>query len=206
MKTIQSWFPTLIYCARLQSRGWQRLNAELLKEAHQIREFDVEGQEWCRTNYPGGYTSYGSMDRLHEFSSTFMDLRVLLDRHARRFARALQWDTAGRTLSLSDCWVNIMPRHCVHGLHIHPTSVISGTYYVQTPKGCSGIKFEDPRLDRFMACPPRRADCKPIHRSHSTYPAVAGNVVLFESWVRHEVPASPVDEERISISFNYDLA
>lgn len=203
MKATQAWFPTLIYCGPLRPRGVRQLNAELLKEARQLREVDDDGRRWCKTNYPGGYTSYGSMDRLHEFSSTFMELRRALDRHARAFARALDWDTGGRVLAMTDCWVNIMPRHCVHGLHLHPTSVISGTYYVATPRGCSGIKFEDPRLDRFMACPPRRADCKPAHRSHVTYPAVAGRVVLFESWLRHEVPASPVAAERVSISFNY---
>jgi uncharacterized protein (TIGR02466 family) len=32
--------------------------------------------------------------------------------------------------------------------------------------------------------------------------AAAGAVVLFESWLRHEVPANP-GAERISVSFNY---
>jgi hypothetical protein len=27
--------------------------------------------------------------------------------------------------------------------------------------------------------------------------------VLFESWLRHEVAANPLETERISISFNY---
>ena len=35
-------------------------------------------------------------------------------------------------------------------------------------------------------------------------PAEAGNVVLFESWLRHEVPANPVAAHRVSISFNYN--
>jgi uncharacterized protein (TIGR02466 family) len=35
-------------------------------------------------------------------------------------------------------------------------------------------------------------------------PAAAGNVVLFESWLRHEVPPNPVAAERVSISFNYN--
>jgi len=34
-------------------------------------------------------------------------------------------------------------------------------------------------------------------------PAEAGTLVLFESWLRHEVPPNPVAAERISISFNY---
>ena len=31
----------------------------------------------------------------------------------------------------------------------------------------------------------------------------AGNVILFESWLRHEVPTNQAKTERISISFNY---
>ena len=203
MKTIRTCFSTLIYSARLQRRGGQRLNAELLREAWQLRDFDQEGRRWCKENYRGGYTSYGSMDRLHEFSSTFMELRGLIDRHVRAYARSLDWDLQGRKLVMTDCWVNIMPRGCVHGLHLHPTSVISGTYYVQTPRGCSGLKFEDPRLDRFMAAPPRQAGCRPEQRHHLVHPAQSGHLTLFESWIRHEVPASPVRAERVSISFNY---
>ena len=104
---------------------------------------------------------------------------------------------------MTDCWVNMMPPGTTHGLHLHPLSFMSGTYYVQTPAGCPGIKFEDPRLDRFMAAPPRSAKASPANQSFITYPAEAGNLILFESWLRHEVPANQVPEERISISFKY---
>jgi len=33
---------------------------------------------------------------------------------------------------------------------------------------------------------------------------VAGQVVLFESWLRHEVPSHPTAAERVSVSFNYN--
>jgi len=36
-----------------------------------------------------------------------------------------------------------------------------------------------------------------------TIPALAGRLVLFESWLRHEVPPNPVNDERVSVSFNY---
>jgi uncharacterized protein (TIGR02466 family) len=90
-----------------------------------------------------------------------------------------------------------------HGLHLHPLSFISGTYYVQVPRGAAAIKFEDPRLDRFMAAPPRRTDLPPREQLHVSVKAKAGQVVLFESWLRHEVPAGFTVRERISISFNY---
>jgi len=200
---VRSWFPTLIYCEPLQASGLARLNADLVDECRRIRAFDAAGRRWSAKNYPGGYTSYASMNELHRFSSTFADLERKLLRHAHRYARALEFDLRGRTVQLSDCWVNIMPPTAAHSLHIHPLSFISGTYYVATPKGCPGLKFEDPRLSKFMAAPPRLASARPAQRAHITYPAEAGNVVLFESWIRHEVPPNQVAEERISISFNF---
>jgi uncharacterized protein (TIGR02466 family) len=56
----------------------------------------------------------------------------------------------------------------------------------------------------MMAAPPRRAGA--AQRAHVEYPARAGQVILFESWLRHEVPPARYAGERISISFNYGWA
>ncbi len=201
---VRSLFPTLIYSARLQARGAAAFNRELLKEARQIRDQDLEGRRWSARRYPGGYTSYGSLCHLQKMSSTFGRLEQKLRRHLNAYVRSLELDMTGRTLAMTDCWVNVMPKQVVHGLHLHPLATISGTYYVQTPRGSAGLKLEDPRLDRFMAAPPRRHDASPEHQPWVTVPAVAGNVVLFESWLRHEVPPNPGSGERVSISFNYN--
>lgn len=203
MNGTQAWFPTLIHCERLQAPRLRAFNAELLDECLRIREHDAAGRKWSALNYPLGYTSYGSLDRLHLFSSTFDGLRVHLDAHVKRYARALHWDLRGGRLQMTDCWINIMPRGCAHSFHLHPQAVVSGTYYVQTPRGSSGLKFEDPRLAALMAAPPRKASSPAALKPHVSYLARAGQVILFESWLRHEVPASRVDGERISISFNY---
>lgn len=199
-----SFFPTYVYHQPLQRQGADKFNRELIRETAQIRDFDIEGQRWSKSNYRGGYTSYGSLDKLHQFSSTFMDLQGKIDRHVRTYANELEFDLEGRELIMTDCWVNVMPTQTVHGLHLHPNSTISGTYYVKTPKGCSNIKFEDPRLDRMMAAPPRKPDCRRENRQFIEIPAEAGKLVLFESWLRHEVAANPSRSERISISFNYN--
>lgn len=143
------------------------------------------------------------MDQLHRFSTTFMELNRHLDRHVRSYAGALDWDLGGRRLVMTDCWVNIMPYGTTHSLHLHPNAVVSGTYYVATPKGCAGLKFEDPRLANFMAAPPRKDGSRPANQVFVTYPAESGHVILFESWLRHEVATNPVKAERISLSFNY---
>ncbi len=200
---VRAWFPTFIYQAPLGRRKSVALNNELLKECFQIREHDGAGRRWSVRNYPGGFTSYGSLCRLHRMSSTFMEFQKVVDRHVRRFARLLDFDLEGRALVMTDCWINIMPRATSHGLHLHPLSTLSGVYYVKTPRGSSGLKFEDPRLSRFMAAPPRRVEVRPENRTFVIYPAEAGQVILFESWLRHEVASHRAARERVSISFNY---
>ncbi len=201
---IRAWFPTFVYCEPLTKSGLERFNIGLAKECRALRDFDKAGRAWSRKNYPGGYTSYASLNELHRFSSTFALLEKRISVHVRRFARALDLDLRGREIRMTDFWVNIMPPSASHSLHLHPLSFVSGTYYVATPNGCPGLKFEDPRLDKFMAAPPRLPGARDANRTHVTYPAKAGNLILFESWLRHEVAQNRVEDERISVSFNYN--
>jgi uncharacterized protein (TIGR02466 family) len=197
-------FPTLVYSARLQGSAGIRLNERLLRECRQLRRDDAAGRRWSAKSYPGGYTSYGSAHRMQRMSPSFAALERAIDRHVALFARSLELDLAGRALAMTDCWVNIMARGAAHGLHLHPLATISGTYYVKTPRGCSGLKVEDPRLARMMAAPPRLPQAARENRPWVVLPAVAGGLLLFESWLRHEVPANIRSGERISISFNYN--
>jgi uncharacterized protein (TIGR02466 family) len=201
--TLRILFPTLIYRQPLGGAGGPRFNRDLFDECQALAASDAAGQRWSASNYLGGYTSYGSLDRLHLVSPRFEALRRRLDRHVKAFAKALHYDLAGRTLAMTDCWANVMPAGVVHSLHLHPTSFISGTYYVAVPKGAAALKVEDPRLSRLMAAPPRQRDAPAAFRGHVSVAAKAGDVVLFESWLRHEVPPGRHAGERISISFNY---
>ena len=203
MARIDALFPTLLYTAALQRAGTAEFNRRLLRECLQLRADDPAGRRWSARHYRGGYTSYGSQCRMQQFSPTFAELERKIANHVRKFVANLAFDMRGRTLAMTDCWVNIMPQGVVHSLHLHPLASVSGSYYVATPRGASGLKFEDPRLDRFMAAPPRRADAPKALRTWHTVPAKAGQVVLFESWLRHEVPPNPSSADRVSISFNF---
>jgi uncharacterized protein (TIGR02466 family) len=201
---IRAYFPTLVYTAALQRAGTIELNRQLLRECRQLRADDAAGRRWSLENYPGGYTSYGSAHKLQRVSPTFEALERKLVRHVGALARALDWDLRGRDLAMTDCWVNIMPRGSAHILHLHPLSTLSGTYYVPAPRGSAGLKFEDPRLERFMAAPPRKPGARSHNRTWITVPAESGRLVLFESWLRHEVGTNFARTERVSISFNYN--
>ncbi len=199
--SIRAFFPTYVYTSVLQRTDPRDFNARLLREARQLREDDAAGRKWSDKNYPGGY---GSAHRLQHISPTFEFLQRKLRRHVNAFSAAVQWDLEGRKLEMTDCWVNIMGRQAVHGLHLHPLSTLSGTYYIRVPRRSPGLKFEDPRLERMMAAPPRTVDARIDNRPWITVPALPGHVVLFESWLRHEVVPNPTDTERVSVSFNYN--
>lgn len=200
---IRSFFPTRIYAADLAKTRAAALNARLLRECQQLARDDQAGRRWSKRNYPGGFTSYASASHMHAASPTFDALRRLIDGHVRRFAAELEFELGGKPLAMTDCWVNLMPRGTAHSLHLHPLSVISGTYYVRVPKGSPGLKFEDPRLDRYMGAPPRAASADERNRAWVVLPAQPGGLLLFESWLRHEVAANTAAGERVSISFNY---
>lgn len=202
--SFQTLFPTTIFYGQLAPKGTAARNRDLLSDCHKLAEIDREGQLWSRKNYIGGYTSYSSVSNLHETFSTFMDLQKLIDRQVKKFTQKLEVDLQGRRLQMSTCWVNIMPSGTHHSLHLHPLSFISGTYYVSVPKDSSSLKLEDPRMGLFMASPPRKANASMAQRNFVSLPPKEGHVVLFESWLRHEVPAQQGKRERVSISFNYD--
>ncbi len=201
---IQTWFPTSIYTEPLMKDGLARFNREIEEQCYLVRDTDPHGEEWSRENYRGGYTSYGSMTDLHRRYPHFVDLAKQVSRHVRKFARYLEMDLQGGKLEMVSCWVNIMPTGTTHSGHIHPLSVLSGTYYVKVPKGSSAIKFEDPRHERMMAAPPKLDGAKPRNQQFVKLDPHAGQIALWESWLRHEVPPNPSREDRISISFNYD--
>ena len=181
-----------------------KLFRDLRKEVYQIETADEEGVAWSRAQYPNGYTSYGSWDQLHRMSPHFEELKSLIDRHAQSYVKKLAWDVAASQIQMTRFWVNIMRPQTSHSMHIHPLSVISGTFYLEVPNGSSPIKFEDPRFGLYMGRPPLKEKAPREAQSFLSFSPRAGEVLLFESWMRHEVPLQQSPRNRISMSFNYD--
>jgi uncharacterized protein (TIGR02466 family) len=197
-------FATPVYSASLSTdRYFENFNAELEAACHMLAAEDKAGRAWCKANGYGGYTSYASLDDLPRRASVFGDLKTKLDRHAAAFAKDLHFDLGRGRLKLDSLWVNILKPGAGHSGHVHPHSVISGTVYVTVPPGASALKLEDPRLPMMMAAPPRLADAPEESRAFVYLTPEPGTVLMWESWLRHEVPANRAKTDRISISFNY---
>jgi uncharacterized protein (TIGR02466 family) len=203
MSKITSLFVTRLYRATLAEFGPAPDAAELETACLSVAEDDAAGQKWCAENNFPGYTSYASLDDLPWRFPTFDDLVKQLDKHVAAFTKDLQFNLDGKTIKLDCIWINILPEGGLHTSHIHPHSVISGTTYVSVPKGASAIKFEDPRHAMMMAAPTRKAKARTEMRNFIYVEPEVGDVLLWESWLRHEVPMNMAEEDRISISFNY---
>ena len=205
MSAIQSLFVTRLYHGSLTEVKKKLSISELNQTCLSIADDDAAGQTWCEENGYPGYTSYASLTDLPWRFPIFSDLVESLDSHVSLFCKDLEFDLDKKTLKLDSLWINILPMGGVHTSHIHPNSIISGTTYVSMPTGVSSIKFEDPRLPMMMAAPKRKPKIRNELRNFIYISPEVGDVLLWESWLRHEVPMNMSDDERISISFNYSL-
>jgi len=186
----RSLFVTSLYEADL---GEEAPLGDLGHSIRTLAQDDGAGRSWSKAHHYSGYTSYASLNDLPKRDPAFADLVKLLNREAKSFARELGWK---QTPKLDSLWVNLLKASGQHSGHIHPHSILSGTFYVEVPKGSGAIRFEDPRLPLMMAAPPRDDMFLTIepHR---------GMLLMWESWLRHEVLAGSGRGERLSISFNF---
>ena len=198
--TVRSLFASLLYEGALADDA---LVAELEASCLQLAEDDLAGRRWAKAHGYSGYTSYASLDDLPVRDPAFDDLKRKLDKHVAAFAKDCAFDLGGRKLKLDSLWVNVLTGGGGHSGHIHPHSVVSGTAYITIPEGAAGLRLEDPRLAMMMAAPVRREDAPEQLQSFLTVTPVSGTILLWESWLRHEVPAGGAKGKRISVSFNY---
>ena len=89
-----------------------------------------------------------------------------------------------------------------HSGHIHPHSIISGTLYVEVPTGSGAdpLRGSAPAADDGR--PARRAG-RPKSSAFVTVEPRPGLLLMWESWLRHEVLPGTGRGERLSISFNF---
>ncbi|MDQ3077756.1 MAG: TIGR02466 family protein [Pseudomonadota bacterium] len=176
--------------------------ADLVHSIRTLAADDSAGRRWSRGHGYKGYTSYASLDDLPRRDPVFADLSKLLVRHAAAFAADVAFDL-GRKPRLDSLWVNLLKAGGHHSAHIHPHSILSGTFYVEVPAGAGAIRFEDPRLGLMMAAPQRRDDAPEELRSFISVEPRPGLLLLWESFLRHEVLPGTAKAERLSVSFNF---
>jgi len=195
----ESWFPTRIYY--VDHPEAESTNKKLIKTISKWHEKDLQGIS--RSNH-GGWHSRDDMHKRKEFNY----IRDWITHNIGLVAHDMGVPT-GMDVVLDNMWANVNPKYCYNTVHTHPRGMWSGVYYVQTPENCGNIKFIDPRMGNNANPVPVDKD-KYAEKKHSwnevRYKPIEGRLIIFPSFLLHEVEQNLSDSPRVSISFNYLLA
>jgi uncharacterized protein (TIGR02466 family) len=196
-RNLQMLFPSSVQITDLDADQARALNAKLLRGIERVRAVTPNGRpkSWASTVY----TTLNSADQLHQMDE-FAELHQIILRESGRFADILHIDHRNFPLRVSDCWFNIYGPKDGQEIHNHANNIISGSYYVKAPEGCSGLMFHSMRYDLMLSPPLTGLD--ELNQTVAELGVREGRMVLFPSWLKHSVRPSPNADERISISFN----
>jgi uncharacterized protein (TIGR02466 family) len=159
----------------------------------------------------GGWQSTWDMDRWGGAPA------IKLLAFGRNLANRYTTDREGKPVVVAwraNMWANVNRTGDANEFHSHPGSFWSGVYYVDDggipgdPSLGGELEFMDPRGPGPAMYAPHLAFAMPGGRSvgaNEVVPPKAGRLVMFPSWVLHQVRPYRGDAERISIAFNLSL-
>jgi len=144
----------------------------------------------------GGFQSKNIKLDLKEIKNLYNQITL----HSNTFIKnILQID---KNVSLSNLWININEHKDYNMIHEHPFSVISGVFYVKTPKNCGNIVFSsDSKIENYI----HSENIKEYNEYNSSVwflPSEENTLYLFPSWLKHYTEPNLSNESRVSISFN----
>ena len=197
--SLQYFFPTVMQVSEIEKSS--DLNRRLVTAVHDVRSNipNAKPEMWsCDLYTTFAYPqSLGLLKR-----EPFSDLEPIILREATRFGHELSLQIETYPPRVTDFWVNIFGKGHAQDVHRHPNSIISGIYYVQAPEDAGSLVLHAPADDELMP-PVERSN--PLNSGTQLWQPVAGQMLLFRSWLRHSVMPNRSDEERISVAFDICL-
>jgi uncharacterized protein (TIGR02466 family) len=176
------------------------LNERLAREIGEIRAVTPNGKpdSWaCDV-----YTTMTNNNALHQ-RPAFKEFTEITLQCLTTFGEMMGYSIKGNEIKITQCWLNIYDSGMSQEIHHHPNSIMTGVYYVAAPKNCSKIMFHSPYADTMIRPPILEDD--PLNSMTSAYEPDPGDLIIFDSALRHSVPTNENLGERISISFNAQL-
>ena len=106
-------------------------------------------------------------------------------------------------LTMDAAWINISGPGAYNQVHDHPGCILSGVFYVKSPKDCGNIEFRHPSISKMERDWSHVAEENNKYTSHVwRFIPKENTAYIFPSWLDHQVFANNSGEDRISISFN----
>jgi uncharacterized protein (TIGR02466 family) len=108
--------------------------------------------------------------------------------------------------SFYNSWVNVNENPYAYVPHVHndcPGMVFSGVYYVKAGEDANFIEFKNPNpLVGYMLFPKMLKEYNSFNSSVMRIKPRTGHLLIFPSWLAHNIVPAEKIEDRISIAFN----
>jgi uncharacterized protein (TIGR02466 family) len=188
------WFPTPIWLFKLDDA--QKMNKQLLETIYAEKKQDSRGKS-------PNLLEWESVDNLQQEVS-FNEFTNMIQSNVIEVATFLNWDLNKFKVKITNCWAIINNQNTYSSVRNYSNSLLSGIYYLKTPANCGGIYFNDPRPAAQMIVPPIN-DFNMWTLPRITYKPYEGMMLLFPSWLSHNIETIISDEDRVYIGFNIGM-
>ena len=201
-------FPTCIYQG--QYTDHVKYNVQLLDMIKKLKS-DETITALSKENYGAGWTSYhatnGNFNSEYNLANNPIteELQTFIWDSVKNYFSTIGIDTSHlQFLRLGVVWANINSKYSYHTFHTHENSYYSGCYYVKVPTASGDIVFKDPRssMRSFELSPNENQKFSDAVIRQIPVNPLPGSIVLFPSWLEHEVQQNLTDDDRVSIAFN----
>ena len=183
------YFPTPVYVEEIKNAG--ELNRSL--EEHLLK-WSTQEPGLHKTNIKGWHST--DMTQKKEYYPLMLEILKTCKNIFEE--ERLEYEPA-----MGNMWANINGEKAYNKPHTHPNSFFSGTYYIKTPPQSGQLIVHDPRPGVHIQLPKRNKDSLPMQLWKEVFfQPQAGQMIIFPSWVWHEVEPNQSKEPRISVAFN----
>ena len=174
----------------------KRLNSELQEIVKQLRDATPNSrpEEWACTVY----TTIENQNEIH-LHPAFEEITKFLTQETLVFAKENGIYIPDSNVIIKNMWVNIYEEGCSMDVHNHPNSLFSGIYFVKTPDKSSKLVFDSPSSESMISVPVLNDN--PYNLGNMVYDPVEGNLILFNSNLKHKALLHNNNKEKITISF-----
>ena len=185
-------FPVPIH--QFDVNGFDEIQDELIDYAYNLKKKD----EGVLISNRGGWQSKG-FDIINEDDT----LQLFLINCLAGFPHIKKSIKLG-----GHAWININKPGNYNVKHVHPTNNLSGVLWIKCSENCGDIVFDSPHnFESFLEIKSYTDDFKKsnnIDDSYHFYPT-EGRMIIFPSYLMHQVKENKSNEDRISVSFNIRL-
>jgi uncharacterized protein (TIGR02466 family) len=154
-----------------------------------------------QTNVGGWHSENGKLEFCGEAGERLVRHMFEMTEEATRRVYAEQGRSPEKFSWSLTAWANVNRRGNYNNMHTHPTATWSGVYYVD--HGESNPQAEGTSIDLSDPNPARTNIFFPeVAVTHFRFRPIPGLMIMFPSYVPHNVPPHQGDRARISIAFN----